>query len=139
MKIKLDTVIDAIETADDAFEYYWNQKTGEVLCISDPVYTGMDEDEDREELEENWEDYYRLPTKYDIHEYNIMEEFISQLPAGRIQNTLEAAISGKGAFRRFKDAVNRYGIEKQWYAYEADTYKEIAVRWCKDNDIEYEL
>jgi len=29
------------------------------------------------------------------------------------------------------------GIEKTWYAYEAQAYKKIAIEWCKDNDIEY--
>lgn len=41
-----------------------------------------------------------------------MEEFIWSLPEGSIQNTLERAIQGRGAFRRFKDLVDDLGVEK---------------------------
>ncbi|MCD8021312.1 MAG: UPF0158 family protein [Clostridiales bacterium] len=48
------------------------------------------------------------------------------------------AIRGRGAFRRFKDGIYYHGIEQQWYDYQADAYKQIAVRWCRDEGLEYE-
>lgn len=138
MKIKLDSVIEAIELADDAYEYYLNIKTGEVSLIADPIVTGLDDSKERDKLEENWEDYYKLPTKYDIHEYSIIEEYISELPSGNMRNTLENAISGRGAFRRFKEGIRRYGIEEGWYEFRDKSYKEIAIKWCRDRDLDYE-
>ena len=66
-----------------------------------------------------------------------MEGFIYELPEGRNQEILEQAIRGKGAFRRFKDGVNRLGIAKQWYDYQDNAHREIAIRWCRDNEYEY--
>jgi hypothetical protein len=138
MIIKLDSVLEAIELAGDAYEYYLNIKTGEVSMIADQIITGIDDSEERSKLEENWKDYYKLPTKYDIHEYSIIEDFISELPKGNLKSTLENAISGRGAFRRFKEGIRRYGIEEGWYEFRDKTYKEIAIKWCRDRDLDYE-
>lgn len=35
MRIKLDIVLEAIEMADDAYEYFLNTETGKVIMISD--------------------------------------------------------------------------------------------------------
>lgn len=40
-----------------------------------------------------------------------------ELPDGTIQEDLCRRISGRSAFRNFKDGVNFHGIEKQWYEY----------------------
>ena len=138
MKVKLNSVLEAIELASDAFEYYLNKDTGEVIMLSDPMYTGEDDTELREEIEENWESYYQLPTKFDIHEYSIMENFIEEMPDGNKKETVERAISGSGAFRMFKDAINRYNLENRWYEYQAKAYKKIAIEWCEERNLKFE-
>ena len=62
---------------------------------------------------------------------------MESLPEGAMQNQLYNAIQGRGAFRRFKDSVNRMGIAKQWYDYRDNAHREIAIRWCRDNEYEY--
>ena len=74
------------------------------------MYGGCDDEEERELLDEEPERFIRLPSKYEIHEYSIMEEFVESLPEGTMQNQLAHAIQRRGAFRRFKDAVNRMGF-----------------------------
>jgi hypothetical protein len=66
-----------------------------------------------------------------------MESFISTL-SGTVADRLSRAISGRGAFRRFKDEIIRLGVEKEWYAFEEDTHKRIAIRWCEENGLEWE-
>jgi hypothetical protein len=56
-----------------------------------------------------------------------------RLKTGRLPNALLRSIEGKGAFRRFKDALHRHGIEMNWYAYKDEAYKEIARDWCEEN------
>lgn len=46
------------------------------------------------------------------------------------------AISGNGAFRRFKDIIERYDIENQWYDYRDKSLKKLAVDWCNENNIQ---
>ena len=51
------------------------------------------------------ERFYPFPTKYEIHEYGIMESFVEELPSGKARDELAGAIRGRGAFRRFKNGI----------------------------------
>ena len=121
MKINISTIIEAIEMADDNFTFFLDLETGKSVLLAD---------------EDNPERFFRLPTKFEIHEYNIMEEFIQTLK-GEDADKLEQVIQGRGAFRRFKDMVNRRGITKQWYDFQADYYRNLAIAWCQEHGIEY--
>lgn len=137
MKIKLQQVIDAIEEADDNWTGFYDSQTGDTVWLGDPIFD--DDYEETEELIETSEDrFYRFPTKFDINEYSIMEDFVDDLPAGSARNALVNAVRGRGAFRRFKDTLYNYGIEQQWYDYQEDAYKRIAIRWCQGKGLEYE-
>ena len=68
----------------------------------------------------------------------MMEEFIYDLPAGRAQDALDAAIRGKGAFRRFKDRLYDFDLQEKWYKYRDDCYEQIARDWCERFGIEIE-
>ena len=138
MKIHLEQVIDAIETADDAFTYFYDTQTGETVYLQDEIITG-ERNEELEELIENSPRgrFLRFPTKYDIHEYHIMESFVESLPPGAARQELANAIRGRGAFRRFKNGIYYHRIEQQWFDYRDQAYREIAIRWCRDVGIEY--
>ena len=69
---------------------------------------------------------------------SIMESFVEELPPGNAQNELAGAIRNREAFRRFKNGIRYFGIEQQWYDYLAEAYRETAIRWCRDNGLEYE-
>ena len=49
----------------------------------------------------------------------------------------EDLIKGSGAFRRFKDAVHHYGIADDWHKYRDDALKQIAIEWCRENNVEF--
>ena len=72
MKIKLNQVIDAIETADDAFTYFYDTQTCETVYLQDEIITGEHDDELEELIENSGERFLRFPTKYDIHESRVM-------------------------------------------------------------------
>jgi hypothetical protein len=80
--------------------------------------------------------FLSFPTKYEIHEYSIMEAFVDSLPAGAARREMEHAIRGRGAFRRFKQSIRYHGIEQMWYDYLENAYRDIALRWCRDNHLE---
>lgn len=141
MMIPLKMICDAIEMADDAWKHYLDIEEMNVVSLPDTLFMGEYDEEDQElaeRIEEGWRTrYFALPSKFDIHEYRIMEEFVWELPQGRVQDSLEKAIRGKGAFRRFKDGVHRFGMEQQWYDFQEAAYRRIAVRWCEDHGFEY--
>ena len=98
---------------------------------------GEDNSELIEEIEDSFiEEYIPLPGQYEINEYRIMEEFIYDLPEGRNQDTLERAIQGGGAFRRFKDRLYDLNLEQKWYDYRDRAYECIAKEWCEKYNID---
>ena len=89
------------------------------------------------EIENDSKRFLRFPTKYEIHEYRIMEDFIEQLSPGKVQSDLSYSIRGKGAFRRFKESIRYHDLEQQWYDYLEKAYRDIAVRWCTEEGLAY--
>ena len=136
MKVKLDVILDAIELADDNYTYFLDLETGESVFLADELVTGLDNEGLEDEIEENPERYLRLPVKFEIHEYHIMEAFIWTLK-GEKADKLESAIRGRGAFRRFKDMVYKMGISQQWYDFQAEYYRKLAIEWCQEHGLEY--
>jgi len=139
MKIKLQQVIQAIEEANEVFTSFWDTKTGKTVYLAEPLMTEMTEADEAlaSEIENTPERFLRFPTKYEIHQYRIMEDFIDQLSPGKAQEELAYAIRGKGAFRRFKQSVRFHGLEQRWYDYLAKAYRELAIRWCVEEGLEY--
>jgi len=137
MTIPLKQVIQAIEEASEVFTSFWDTKTGKTVYLADPLMTGETDEALAAEIENTPERFLRFPTKYEIHQYRIMEEFIDQLSPGKAQEELAYAIRGKGAFRRFKQSVWYYGLEQRWYDYLAEAYRELAIRWCAEEGLEY--
>lgn len=138
MKVKLDDVLEALEFSDGETEYYYHKKTERIVFYMDEVLTGEDLSELKKDIDENFEDYISLPTQYEIDEYAMMEKFIWSLPAGSLQDRLEYAIQGRGAFRRFKDLVYELDLEDGWFNFRDAEYVALAKEWCRDNGIEWE-
>ena len=139
MTIKLEQVIEAIEMSDDFFTSFWDTKTGETVYSADPLLNGETDEVLAAEIENDPKRFLRFPTKYEIHEYRIMENFIEQLSPGKVQSDLSYSIRGKGAFRRFKESIRYHGLEQQWYDYLEKAYRDIAVRWCTEEGLAYSV
>jgi len=138
MKVKLSVVLDAIEMADENYTYFLDKETGERVLLVDELISGLDNEGLEDEIEENPDRYLKMPTNFEVHEYHIMEEFIWTLK-GEKAAKLKRAIQGRGAFRRFEDEVRSMGIEHQWYDFQAEYYKKLAIDWCRSHGLEYEL
>ncbi len=135
MKVKLSEIIDAIEMTHQESECFLDKETGDLVWISDFAMEADEREKACAALDEHGS--YRLPSSFDINDYSIMKDFVFSLPEpGRDQ--LARAISGRGAFRRFKDGIRQMGIERQWYDHRGAAYKRIATEWCEENGIEYE-
>jgi len=148
--VKLSEIIEGMDFQSDETSYFLNTKTGEVVGASYDDFRAAEDDKvitlwpewqreniqiAKEILEEDY--FIRLPSKFDINEYSMMEEFSLSLTNERMSNKLLDSIRGRGAFRRFKDEVYRLGIEDDWFKYRDDAFKEVAIEWCKDNEVEF--
>jgi hypothetical protein len=153
-KVKLEDVLEAIEPASEDGNYYYNKITGKIINISHDKSTIAEDcsDEDlvaypeweREaieaaiDVEENFENYITLPSRFDINEYNIMVDFCNSLDNDKISSQLLNALNGRGAFRRFKDTSIRLDLQDEWYEFQDKAFKKIALDWCNENGIEVE-
>ncbi len=62
--------------------------------------------------------------------YGDMEDFIAALSDRDRADRLSIAISGRGAFRRFKDVLERWPDEREaWYVYSAERQRGRARAW----------
>lgn len=134
MNVKLNEVIDALAFTNDEIEYYYNCDTEEIFMSNIGEFEDLTEDE----LDELFEKSIMLPTRYDINEYEMMEDFAETISDTRLQNQLYISLNGSGAFRRFKDTCINFDIINDWYKFRDERYKEIAIDWCKENNIEFE-
>ena len=134
MKVKLTEVIDALDFTNDEIEYYYNPDNGEIFMSNIGKFENLNEDE----LDELFEKSIMLPTRYDINEYEMMVDFVETIEDTILQNQLYISLNGSGAFRRFKDTCINFDIIDTWYKFRDKKYKELAINWCKDNNIEFE-
>lgn len=152
VRVKLAEIVDGLECQSDESQSFLNKETGEVVLVNNEYLRAV-EDGDPVDDYSDWEqeqvmiaeqiigetgDYIDLPSKFDIHEYRIMEDFCFSLADSELGEILLSLIKGRGAFGRFKDAIYRHGIQEQWYSYRENAFKEIAIDWCRDNGIEFE-
>ena len=139
MTIPLKQVIQAIEEANEVFTSFWDTKTGKTVYLAGPLMADLTEEDKAlaAEMENTPERFLRFPAKCEIHQYRIMEAYIDRLPPGKAQEELAYAIRGKGAFHRFKQSVRFHGLEQRWYDYLAEAYRELAIRWCAEEGLEY--
>ena len=147
--VLLQDIIDALQMQFDEMSNYLDLDTGQVETISLDLLSKAEESPDDEpdllEWEEaDWETAKRivstdrfkpLPSKYDAHDWSIMQDFARSLPDGRVRDDLVNALHRSGAFRAFKDTIHRHRIENDWYAFRDAALKDIAIEWCEEHKI----
>ena len=150
--LHLNDIIDALEMQFDESLSYLDVDSGQVVTVSEALLREAEEHGDEEPdlpdwQKDEWEiakkipstDRFRpLPTKFDVHEWGIMQEFSHSMESEGIREDLSRAIHGAGAFRNFKDTVRRLGIEPAWFAFRTDALRQIALDWCEENQIPWE-
>jgi hypothetical protein len=150
-KAKLKEIVNALELQTDESRSYFDTGTGEVYDVSLAMIGAAEEGEEDPDIpkwqEKEWElaqrivasdGILRLPTKYDIHEWEIMNRFSQSIKKDSVSDDLLDAIHGPGAFRSFKSALRRHRIEQDWYDFRDQALRDIAAEWCDDHGIAIE-
>jgi hypothetical protein len=135
-----------MEFQSDEITSYLHRPTGRIIAVSDEALQAAEEGtgaDDVEEFEladargilEGGDDYLALPDRFEIDEYRMMERFATGVADPGAQAELGDALQGRGAFRRFKDAVQRLRLAEEWYSYRERGYEEVARAWCDAHGI----
>ena len=149
--VSLRDFVDEMQTLSDEIRAYVSKSTGEVISVTNDEFSIVEENNgdwsEYDKLEQEFfqkvekivssDEFLELPNQYEIHEHEIMERFCLSISDEEVSDVLLDKISGSGAFRKFKDTVYRYGIEKDWFRFKDEAYKEIAVSWLKSHGFEY--
>lgn len=153
-RVKLSAILEGLELRGDEGQCYFDTQTGKLVYVTDDELCAAEEGDDEEKDVPDWGEEARqtaravlndsenrflaLPSQFDLNEYHVMEEFCRSIEDERISDDLCYQIRGKGAFRRFKEAVQRFGLTDDWYRFRDEAVKQAAIEWCEGNQIAYE-
>jgi hypothetical protein len=149
--VSVGDLIEEMDLMTDEATAYINRKTGELITLTHEEVALAEDPEEAEDAPQ-WqkdllpkarevlasEDFLPLPGKFEIHEWSIMERFARSLTDAAVSDELGAALHGRGAFRRFKDAVQRLGIADEWYRFREAALEEIAIEFLEVHGIAYQ-
>jgi len=154
VKINLKELAEQMDFMMDEWSYFVNRKTGEIVSVEDR-HLGFAEDpgeiperiaewerdaiEQAASLLDSWDDLIHFPSKYDLNEYAMMEDFIRCVKDPHIRDCLGIAIEGRGAFRRFKDTADRFNVIDEWYEFKNQAFLAYAREWCDGNGLLYSI
>lgn len=128
----------AFEDSSGDHRYYLDLETGEVIFISEYYMDPMEKEELEEKIEEDIGERYIFISGDDSSEgYEDMVGFIETVKDANLKEKLCIAISGKGAFRRFKDVLLSYPEEgERWFKFKEGKLTERIREWAEFEGIE---
>jgi len=81
--------------------------------------------------------FIELPVADSSQSYEYMQDFIGTVRSTRLQERLWDVIRGRGAFRRFKNALAEHPTEQErWFAFKASRTRERAIEWLTAQGIQ---
>jgi hypothetical protein len=123
----------ALENNSPELHSFLNKINGDVVRI----FRGSEDSEGRlREIEISAEFVYIEPIS-SREQYRWMEEFIEEVQDAVLKDKLNIAIDGKGAFRRFKDVLVGYPMDREsWFAKRAVKLRAHMTEWLNAKRIE---
>ncbi|OQX69057.1 MAG: hypothetical protein B6A08_07145 [Sorangiineae bacterium NIC37A_2] len=127
------------EALEDAFENnapevhsYLHIATGEVIRVVDGIADpGM---HSRIATDPS---YLRIDPVSSREQYRWMERFIPMVEDEEVKRRLSQAIDGKGAFRRFKDVLMSYSVERErWFEFRSERLRVFMEAWLSAHALE---
>jgi hypothetical protein len=167
LKVNLADIADAFDNGFDEVVYYLDLETGEVVMVTEEsrqLLTELAETEQAETLDATleairsadipqwemdgvcaaavveWADddrFLEIPRVSSGEGYEDMEAFIETVSDEHVQEILAVAIQGKGAFRRFKDTLERHPKEcERWFEFLDARSIERVLNWLREEEIQ---
>jgi uncharacterized protein UPF0158 len=138
-KAPLRKVPVAWEALEDAFENhapevhsYLNLANGDVIRIVD----GVAEPQMHTRIAGDSE-YLLVDPVSSREQYRWMERYIATVEEPDLRQKLVSAIDGKGAFRRFKDVLMAFPVERErWFTFRSERLRTAMQAWLDAHGIE---
>jgi hypothetical protein len=147
--VSLREFVGELDMLSEEVDVYLNRKTGEFLPMTDEEAAAVEEGDEtdlpdwqqetipkvREALASD--DWFPLPSKWDLDEYRIMRDFCGTIADETLQGDLFDTIGGRGTFGRFKNMVYRHYLHERWYKFRDAALRRFAVEWLEYHGIAY--
>lgn len=134
IKVKWDYVETAFERNSPDLQSYIDRDSGDVVVIVDGQ---PEDDESRRKVAATPERYVRIEPASSREQYRWMERFVSSVADDELRELLLLAIDGKGAFRRFKDVLLSYPVERErWFNYRSNLLHYHINQWFESKGLE---
>ncbi|HEY2734464.1 MAG TPA: UPF0158 family protein [Polyangiales bacterium] len=138
-KTGLRKVPIAWEALEDAFENnapevhsYLNLDNGDVIRIVD----GVAEPQMHTRIAGD-PDYLLVDPVSSREQYRWMERYIATVEEPDLRQKLVGAIDGKGAFRRFKDVLMAFPVERErWFTFRSERLRSAMQTWLDAHSLE---
>ena len=112
---------------------YFDQETGRVITV---VESRPEDEEKRRLIGAQAGRFVHLDPASSREQYRWMERFVASVEDEPLRERLILAIDGKGAFRRFKDVLLAYPLERdRWFAYRSTLLRIYINEWLNAQDI----
>lgn len=112
---------------------YLDLQNGRVVNIVD---ARVEDYEQRDAIRREPARYVRLTPASSREQYRWMERFVSSVEDEALRERLILAIDGKGAFRRFKDVLLSYPVERdRWFEYRSTLLRIYITEWLDARDL----
>jgi hypothetical protein len=118
---------------------YLDTRTGEVLMVPVDRLDGEDDWPSDEDIDASLDAGHLLAIEAlgASVEYGWMAEFASSVGDARLRELLELALSGRGAFRRFKNVLLDFPADRErWFAVRDGHLRAAAREWLTEQGIE---
>jgi hypothetical protein len=134
LKINSGDLVHALETHGGEVDFYLNTETGEVAPWIDPDISGEENPFDPDD-----EHIVAVPRREAYEDHKVMEHFVAWIDEDDVKRVLRRALDGKGAFRRFREALDGYpDLRAQWEREKNEHLLQEATTWLAELGIEPE-
>lgn len=130
--ISWEALEDAFENNAPEVHSYLHMMTGEVMRVVDGVADPVTHARIVTDAS-----YRRVEPVSSREQYRWMERFIATVEEGPLRQRLLQSIDGKGAFRRFKDVLMSFPIDRErWFAFRSERLRMCMEGWLDAQGIE---
>jgi hypothetical protein len=130
--ISWEALEDAFENNAPEVHSYLHLTTGEVMRVVDGVADPVTHS--RIVGDSN---YRRVEPVSSREQYRWMERFIATVEEGPLRQRLLQSIDGKGAFRRFKDVLMSFPVDRErWFTFRSERLRMCMEGWLDAQGIE---
>lgn len=160
LNVDLDELAFIMDQRLPEMQHFLDTETGDVHSVADTDLREADGEDDRDsaarpyaasdlpewqrqakalasQIRADGERFVPISPTESYESYHLMEEFIEQVKDVRLRERLADAITGKGAFRRFKDTLLAYPrVREDWFRFDAAAKRRWAAEWLVSLSIE---